>query len=819
MDEGRSPVRTAIRVEGVVQGVGFRPFVYALATRLRLGGLVGNDVDGVFAEVEGDPAAVSEFLRALEKEAPPLARVERVTATAAAPLGTTSFEIVASDPVGRRRALIAADSATCDDCLRELADPADRRFRYPFINCTNCGPRFTIVRDVPYDRSLTTMSAFTMCGKCAAEYHDPANRRFHAQPTCCPACGPKLALLSRTGEPLRLVVPKGAGRPAPDPALTAAAAMLRAGQLVAVKGLGGYHLAADAASEEAVAALRARKHREDKPFAVMTADVTAARWLCAVDDAEAALLASAARPIVLLARWPEAEVAAAVAPGNRQLGIMLPYTPLHHLLLAAVGRPLVLTSGNVSDEPIAYRDADAIDRLGGIADAFLVHDRAIHIRTDDSVARALRGRPALIRRSRGYAPEPVRVPGGFPRPVLACGAELKNTFCLAKDRRAFVSHHIGDLENAETLRSFTEGIEHFARLFDITPQVVAYDLHPEYLSTKYALDTAGVDLVGVQHHHAHIASCLADNAVMHSTGDGPVIGVAFDGTGYGPDGTIWGGEFLIATTAHFHRAGYLAPVPMPGGAAAIRQPWRMAAAYLDELAPGGTAALAVARRNADRWDAVTAMARRRVNAPLTSSAGRLFDAAAAILGVRDEITYEGQAAIELEQLADPAETTAYTASIELPRAAAVQTAGPVAAGAAAGPHRMSTETSSEFGRGTVPELTGIALAEPFRARGAELIAAAVADLNTGVPREAVAARFHNGLAALVHRGCELLREQHGLNTVALSGGVFQNLLLLGQTVTRLETSGFTVLTHSRLPCNDGGISLGQAVVAAARDRR
>jgi hydrogenase maturation protein HypF len=813
MDEGDRAVRTALRVEGIVQGVGFRPFVYGLAARLGLTGLVGNDVDGVFAEVEGAPAAVAEFLRALEREPPPLARVDRVTARGIAPLGTSSFEIVASDPAGRRRALIAADTATCGDCLRELADPADRRFRYPFINCTNCGPRFTIVRDVPYDRPLTTMSAFEMCERCAAEYRDPANRRFHAQPTCCPACGPRLALLDRSGKPAERAVPPDGG----PGALAAAAEMLRVGRVVAVKGLGGYHLAADAASEQAVAALRARKHREDKPFAVMTADIAAARRLCAVDDAEVGLLASPARPIVLLARQPGAEVARSVAPGNRQLGVMLPYTPLHHLLLEAAGRPLVLTSGNVSDEPIAYRDADAIDRLAGIADAFLVHDRAIHIRTDDSVARALRGRPALIRRSRGYVPEPVRVPGGFPRPVLACGAELKNTFCLAKDRHAFVSHHIGDLENAETLRSFTEGIEHFTRLFDITPQVVAYDLHPEYLSTKYALDLAGVDLVGVQHHHAHIASCLADNEA-----EGPVIGVAFDGTGYGPDGTIWGGEFLIATTSGFRRAGHLAPVPMPGGAAAVRQPWRMAAAYLDELARGGAVSelaagvagpgvvraggpggsldvtgLDVARRNAGRWDAVTAMGRRRLNAPLTSSAGRLFDAAAAVLGVRDEITYEGQAAIELEQLASPSQAAAYNARI--------MTTGD-------GPgERAATDEGAEP--------AGMARSDSFLVIGADLISAVVEDLMAGVPREIIAARFHNGLAALIQRGCEFLRDQHGLNTVALSGGVFQNLLLLGRTLTRLEASGFTVLTHSRVPCNDGGISLGQAVVAAALSKR
>ena len=809
-------------MEGIVQGVGFRPFVFALATRLGLAGLVGNDVDGVFAEVEGPPGAVAEFLRALDRDAPPLARVERVTATAMAPAGTESFEIVASDPVGRRRTLIAPDTATCADCLRELADPADRRFRYPFINCTNCGPRFTIVKDVPYDRPLTTMACFTMCDECAAEYHDPANRRFHAQPTCCQACGPRLTLLDPAGQPrdsgsLATLWDGQRSTIAPPPgaaALDAAGVLLRAGRIVAVKGLGGYHLAADAGSADAVATLRARKHREDKPFAILVAGLAEARRLCAVDDAAADLLQSPARPIVLLPRRPDADVAAATAPGNRQLGIMLPYSPLHHLLLAAVGRPVVLTSGNVSDEPIAYRDEDALDRLGGIADAFLTHDRAIHIRTDDSVARAVRDRPVLVRRSRGYVPEPVTVLGGFARPVLACGAELKNTFCLAKGRHAFVSHHIGDLENAETLRSFTEGIEHFSRLFDITPQVVAYDLHPEYLSTKYALDLDDVDLVGVQHHHAHIASCLADNGVDLSTG-GPVIGVAFDGTGYGTDGTIWGGEFLIADPAKYVRAGHLAQVPLPGGAAAIRQPWRMAAAYLEAAGlgprpplacpppacgfrpgglwpvarrPGGfrpgrnrdVAGLGVARRNADRWDAVVAMARRRVNAPLTSSAGRLFDAVAAILGVRDEITYEGQAAIELEQLADPGEAGAYRAAIET---------APIEAG------------------------------EPFRARGADLVAAAVDDLVLGVPLERIAARFHNGVAALIEDGCLLLREQHGLNTVALSGGVFQNLLLLGRTVTRLENRGFTVLTHSRVPCNDGGISLGQAVVAASRECR
>jgi hydrogenase maturation protein HypF len=746
-----TPVRTAIRVEGIVQGVGFRPFVYTLATGLGLGGFVGNDVDGVFVEVEGPAAAVAEFLRKLERDPPPLARIERVTTRPLTPNGDTCFAIAPSPAAGPRRTLVSADTATCADCLKELADPGDRRYRYPFINCTNCGPRFTIVRDVPYDRPFTTMAPFAMCPACEAEYHDPADRRFHAQPTCCPACGPRLTLRDQAGNPL------------PGDPLTRAAELLNAGQILAVKGLGGYHLAVEAACQPAAAALRARKHREDKPFAVLAADLTQARDLVEVDEAAAGLLTSPARPIVLLPRRPDAAVAPATAPGNRSLGVMLPYTPLHHLLIRTAGRPIVLTSGNVSDEPIAYHDDDALERLAPIADAFLTHDRAIHIRTDDSVARTFRGRPMLIRRSRGYVPEPVTAGAGFPRPVLACGAELKNTFCLGKGRHAFLSHHIGDLENAETLRSFTEGIAHFRRLFDIDSQVVAHDLHPEYLSTKYALDLDGVDLQPVQHHHAHIASCLADNGA-----DGPVIGVAFDGTGYGPDGTIWGGEFLVAGLAGFERAGHLAPVPMPGGAAAIRQPWRMAAAYLDRDD------LDVARRNADRWAQVTAMAARGVNAPLTSSAGRLFDAAAALLGVRDTINYEGQAAIELEQLADPAEAAAYPAA--------------VVAG------------------------------DPFQILGADLLTALVSDLTAGVRAPVIAARFHHGVAAAIEAGCLLLRERHGLDAVALSGGVFQNMLLLHATAARLEARGFRVLTHSRIPCNDGGISLGQAVIAAARDR-
>ncbi|HEY5351718.1 MAG TPA: carbamoyltransferase HypF [Streptosporangiaceae bacterium] len=770
-----SNVRTSIRVEGVVQGVGFRPFVYSLATRLGLAGWVGNDVDGVFAEVEGPAEQIRDFLAALERDAPPLARVERVSAQPMSPDGRPGFAIVASDTAGARRALVSADSATCADCLRELADPGDRRFGYPFINCTNCGPRFTIVRDVPYDRPLTTMAGFTMCAACAAEYHDPANRRFHAQPVCCPACGPRLRLLAADGTEL--------SGPGGDPgalagavdALAGAVDVLAAGRVLAVKGLGGYHLAVDAASDQAAALLRSRKHREDKPFAVMAADLAAARALCDVDDVAAGLLTSPRRPIVLLPRRDGSgpgpgRLARSVAPGNRQLGVMLPYTPLHHLLLRDFGRPIVLTSGNVSDEPIAYRDDDALSRLGGLADAFLTHDRPIHIRTDDSVVRPFRGRETVLRRSRGYVPEPLAVASRFARPVLACGAELKNTFCLGRGDRAFLSHHIGDLENYETLRSFTDGIRHFRRLFDVAPQIIAHDLHPEYLSTKYALEQDGCVLAGVQHHHAHIASCLADNGEA-----GPVIGVAFDGTGFGTDGTIWGGEFLLADLADAERAGHLAGVPMPGGAAAIRQPWRMAAAYLDAAFPGGLpAGLDVAARNSATWPDVLTLARRGVNAPMTSSAGRLFDAVAALLGIRDSINYEGQAAVELEQLT------------------------------ATSPHD--------------PYPAAITDGQPLTVAGSDLVRAAAQDLLDGVPREVIGARFHQGVAAMIGAACGLLRDRSGLGTVALSGGVFQNLLLLGTVVDLLEGQGFRVLTHSRVPPNDGGISLGQAVVAAAWDR-
>lgn len=758
--------RVGVRIEGVVQGVGFRPFVHGLAQRFGLAGHVSNDASGVVVEAEGPREAVAGFLKALRVDAPPLAAVEQVSVADLPSRGGSGFRIVGSDGSGPRRTLVSADSATCEACLAELFDPRDRRYRYPFVNCTDCGPRFTIVRDIPYDRPNTTMAGFPMCEECAREYHDPADRRFHAQPVCCPDCGPRLRIVDAHGRPL-----------GEDP-VTRTAELLRSGMIVAVKGLGGYHLAADASSETATATLRSRKHREDKPFALMVPTLEAARRLCHVDDCAAQALTGRRRPVVLLDRRDTGDtadtadtvactVADAVAPGERRLGVMLPYTPLHHLLLRELGSPIVLTSGNVSDEPIAFTDDDALARLPGIADAFLVHDRPIHVRTDDSVVSTWRGRVVPVRRSRGYAPEPVTCSHEFPRPVLACGAELKNTVCLATGRRAVLSHHIGDLKNAETLRAFTEAIEHLSRLFDIEPAVVAHDLHPDHASTRYAEGT-GLELVGVQHHHAHVAACLADNGI-----DGPAIGVAFDGTGYGLDGTVWGGEFLLATCATFDRVGHLAAVPMPGGEAAVRQPWRMAAAYLRSAA--GADDLAVARRQGSRWELVRRLIDSRVNTPLTSSAGRLFDAVAAILGVRDTVTYEGQAAIELEQRADPNHTDGYPVGV------------------------------TDDGNALVVD-------------GPALVGAVVDDHRRGTDLGLVAARFHNGLALATRSVCREIADRTGVRLVALSGGVFTNQLLLDRTVDALEESGFTVLTHSRVPCNDGGISFGQAVVAGARDR-
>jgi hydrogenase maturation protein HypF len=679
-------------------------------------------------------------------------------------------------------------------CLAELNDPRDRRYRYPFINCTNCGPRFTIAIDVPYDRPLTTMAAFVMCELCRAEYEDPANRRFHAQPNACPVCGPRARLLWPDGtECLRGHGMRGTehtGSHIDDPVGAAAQALLE-GLIVGVKGIGGYHLACLASSQEAVKALRERKHREDRPFALMCSGSAAAEKLMRLSSDTREMLEDRARPIVIARRRTHACVADAVAPHSPDLGVMLPYMPLHHLLLAdvanatneaAAGAPesgamdvpvaLVMTSGNVSDEPIAYTDEDAIERLAGIADAFLVHDRPIHMRTDDSVVRAMSvGAPMLMRRSRGYVPAPIGLPISVRRPVLACGAELKSTFCLARGERAWVSHHIGDLKNYETLRSFREGIEHFQRLFAVTPEVVAHDLHPDYLSTGYALEREGLELLAVQHHHAHMAACLAEHGEL-----GPAVGAVFDGSGYGGDGTIWGGELLVGGLGDFERVGHLRAVRLPGGDRAVREPWRMACAWLAaaqgrEEAPPLPGSLA-SSVTPQRWETIGRLAHSEL-APFTTSAGRLFDAVAALCGMRARVTYEGQAAIELEAAVDYSERGEYTIAIEC--------------------------------RDGVLEL------DPCTA-----VSAIARERTAGVPTGVVAARFHTGLARATARACEQIAGVRGLSLVVLSGGVFQNRVLLELTVAELKRAGLRPLVPEELPPGDGGISYGQAAVAAAR---
>jgi hydrogenase maturation protein HypF len=767
-------VRARARVHGTVQGVGFRPFVYRIAHEESVAGFVRNDEHGVLLEVEGDTAAVERFLTRLRDDAPPLAAVEAVSREAVSPRGEHSFQILASASAGQPDALIAADSATCPDCLAELTDPSNRRYRYPFTNCTNCGPRFTIVSGVPYDRPLTTMAGFAMCEACRREYEDPLDRRFHAQPNACPRCGPAVRALAGDGTPVRL--------PGDLDAIGWAARELAAGAVLAVKGLRGYHLVCAAADEVAVAALRARKHREDKPFALMLTSVGAARELVTLTPSAEALLESTARPIVLAPRRAGAPVAAAVAPEASELGVMLPYTPLHHLLSAdfqarGLGSALVMTSGNVSDEPIAYRDGDALARLSGIADGFLIHDRPIQTRTDDSVVRTVLvgsggARPLSLRRSRGYVPAALGLPIATARPLLAAGAEQKNAFTVAKAGRAWVSHHIGDLEHLATLEAYREGIAHFERLFAVEPELVVHDLHPGYLSTAYALERAGVQTLGVQHHHAHLAACLAEHGVTE-----PAVGAIYDGTGYGLDGTVWGGELLTGDLTDFGRAGWLWPVRMPGGVQAVRQPWRMACAWLSEVGEGPPPLPSRLAGHVEpaRWAAISRIGAQASVSPLTSSMGRLFDAVGALCGLALEVTYEGQAAVALE-------ATAWRAGTEDRRTP--------------GDYALQRRDDGRLD----PRAALVALA---------------ADLERGVRAETVAARFHAAVATATVDAVQAIAADRGLGTAVLSGGVFQNRLLLEAVATRLERAGLRVLIPERLPPNDGGISYGQAAVAAA----
>jgi hydrogenase maturation protein HypF len=765
--------RVRARVQGVVQGVGFRPFVYRLACEEQLGGFVLNDERGVVLEVDGRADAVESFLARLARESPPLAVVERVDCDRLASTGERDFRIVESVSGGEADALVSSDAATCDDCLVELRDPGDRRFRYPFVNCTNCGPRFTIVRGVPYDRPATTMASFTMCDACRREYDDPADRRFHAQPNACPVCGPSAKLLDGTGAPIAIA--------APDDAVRAAARRLAAGAVLAVKGIGGYHLACDAANGVAVAELRARKRREDRPFALMVRNEAAADELVELGDVERTLLVSGARPIVLAPRRPGAPVACSVAPAVSELGVMLPYAPLHHLLLADLAElgveALVLTSGNVSDEPIAFRDGDALCRLQPIADGFLVHDRPIETRTDDSVVRGValaRGRrPLTLRRSRGYVPASIELPVAARRPLLACGGQLKATFCVARGFRAWVSHHIGDLEQYPALLAYRQGVEHFERLFALRPELVAHDLHPDYASTALALELDGVQLTGVQHHHAHLAACLAEYGLEE-----PAVGAIYDGSGYGTDGTIWGGEILVGDLVGFERAASLRAVRMPGGARAVHEPWRMACAWL-AAAGGGRPRLPDALAGAvgaERWQAVASVGESASVSPATTSMGRLFDAVASLCGLRAQVSYEGQAAVELEACTGH---QGVGGAYDLPLA------------------------DDEDGRRVLD------------ARAT--VGAVAADVAAGVPVSVVARRFHEGVAQATAAACAEAAAAHGLETAVLSGGVFQNRILLERTSALLTATGLRVLVPERLPPNDGGIAFGQAAVAAARD--
>ncbi len=758
-------VRKAISVAGIVQGVGFRPYVYRLAMERRLAGFITNTAAGVVIEVEGESGAVEDFLSRLPAGAPPLARITEVHVEEIACNHDAEFRILPSRTGEERRALISPDVALCDDCLREMLDPSDRRYRYPFINCTNCGPRYTIVRDIPYDRARTSMAVFAMCAGCRREYDDPLDRRFHAQPNACWECGPRVELWDGAGRRLE----------AADP-IRDAAARLAAGAIVAVKGLGGFHLAVDATKSDAVARLREAKRRVDKPFAIMAADFAAVERCCRVDALSAGLLKKPERPIVLLPKRQVCPISDAVAPFHHDLGVFLPYTPLHHLLFAdGQFLALVMTSGNISEEPIAIDNQEALARLRGIADLFLVHNRDILLRCDDSVARVTAGHVRQIRRSRGYVPTPIFLGEDLPQ-VLAVGGELKNTICLTRGREAFLSQHIGDLENLESYRFFESTIESLKRILEVEPKVLAYDLHPDYFSTRWALAQTSMELVGVQHHHAHIASCMAENRL-----DGSVIGFALDGTGYGTDGRVWGGEVLLASYRGFERAAHLDYVAMPGGAAAINEPWRMAVSYLakyfgEEFFDWDIPF--VRKLEPRRARTLLRMIERGVNSPLTSSCGRLFDGVAALVGVRQRVNYEAQAAIELEASIPPDanDDVAYPFDI------------------------------GEDGSGWI-------------INAAPMLRALLNDLRAGVPVGILSRRFHLGLVSVLAATAERVREQSGLERVCLSGGSFQNLLLFENLVRRLTAAGFQVFTHAEVPTGDGGLSLGQALVAAHRVRR
>jgi len=758
-----------IFVTGIVQGVGFRPFVYGLATRLGLHGWVCNTSAGVEIVVQGESAGVAMFIETLPVELPPLAHIDSLKVRDEADGAYERFEIRESESIAGAFQPISPDTAICPDCECELFDPHDRRYLYPFINCTNCGPRFTIIKNIPYDRLATTMAEFALCEACRAEYENPLDRRFHAQPEACSECGPNVWLVHQ--DSAAMDVNRGA--------LLTARRLLREGRILAVKGLGGFHLACDASNSAAVEKLRQRKGRIGKPFALMAANLASIERLCFVGEAEQALLTGHEKPVVLLSRKPGIALAASVAPGVDTLGMMMPYTPLHHLLLnqsdpvlAAEPVPpvLVMTSGNFSEEPIATDNQDALERLAALADAFLLHNRPIHIRCDDSVVRVGQEKSSVVhlRRSRGYAPYPVHL-SFETRPTLAVGGELKNTFCLTRDRYAFLSHHIGDMENAEVYQSFEQGVQHISRLFRIEPELIAYDMHPNYFTTAYAeRSILAAKKIAIQHHHAHIAACMADNGLENHK----VIGLSFDGTGYGTDGKIWGGEVLVADYSGFERLAHLEYLPLPGGDAATRKPWRIAAGYAAALGLDIDDLLLLREVDQQELTILRQQVEKNLNAPLTSSMGRLFDAVAALAGVRTEVTYEAQAAIELETLsrADRSSAAPYPFVIE------------------------------ETGSGMLIRLK-------------ELLSSVIADARRKKSPAEIGARFHQSVAEISIQVCHKASDKTGLREVALSGGVWQNQFLLNLVRDGLKKEGFTVYFHQQTPTNDGGLALGQAAIA------
>lgn len=758
-DEGAAVTHiTRLRVclHGAVQGVGFRPFVYRLASALRLTGWVRNSAGGVILEVEGEHQQVEAFLLRLESEKPPLSFIQGLEPSFLDPAGYTTFEIQESS-AGPKRTVILPDAATCPECLSEIFDSSNRRYLYPFTNCTHCGPRFTIIESLPYDRHRTTMRGFRMCPECQREFEDPSNRRFHAQPNACPECGPHLEYWDGQGHILETY----------HTALLHACEAIRKGQIAAVKGLGGFHLIVDAANEDAVARLRFRKHREEKPLAVMVADLEQARLLCTVSNTEESLLLSPAAPIVLLRRLEQDGLAPSVAPGNPNLGILLPYTPLHHILMRELGFPVVATSGNLSDEPICIDEGEAPQRLAGIADLFLVHNRPIHRHVDDSVARVVLGRELLLRRARGYAPFPVHLPLGGPV-VLATGAHLKNAIALAVEEDVFVSQHIGDLDTPEAYRAFVSVIDDLKQMYETSQEQIACDLHPDYLSTQFAL-AAGRKVRQTQHHHAHILSCMAENGLT-----GPVLGVAWDGTGYGLDGTIWGSEFLVVEPGDFRRIAHLRTFPLPGGDVAARQPRRSALGLLYEMM-GEEAFDIIQNQFSHSFEPVElksleSMLAHEINTPRTSSMGRMFDAVASLCDIHQVCSFEGQAAMELEFSAEGSQTQESEYPFEIQRRS-----------------------------------TGASLSIDWE----PMVRAILADRKTLMPVGGIAVRFHNTLVAMIHA----VATEVGLHKVALSGGCFQNKVLLTKAVTRLRQHGFQPHWHQRVPPNDGGIALGQVLAA------